>query len=222
MKFVHILVEGQTEYEFVNELLKDYFHSIGIYLNAIIIKTKNSIGGKPAYRGGIVSYYKVQSAIVDILRDSGVSLVTTMIDYYHLPTDFPNFNDKKAKTGALYDRVDYLETKFSDAINHHKFYPYFSIHEFEALLFAKPEIIAQEIPNLNPNILKTLQDIKARYTNPEHINLDIPPAKHISNLIPEYQKAQDGLLIAIEIGIDTMRKECPHFDSWLTKIESLT
>lgn len=221
MKFVHVLVEGQTEYEFVSELLNDYFQPKEIRLTAIIIKTKNSIGSKPAYRGGIVSYRKVQSQLMDIIHDSAISLVTTMIDYYQLPTDFPSYNDEQAQIGSLYDKVTYLEMKFAEAINHRKFYPYFSVHEFEALLFTKPEIIAQEIPDVGTDILPKVQNIKTKYPTPEDINLDTPPSKHILDLIPEYRKAQDGILIALEIGVDAMRKECPHFDSWLTKIESL-
>jgi hypothetical protein len=36
-----------------------------------------------------------------------------------------------------------------------------------------------------------------------------------------YQKVNDGGLIAMKIGLDLMRAECPHFNQWIGKLEAL-
>ncbi|MEM9955732.1 MAG: DUF4276 family protein [Chloroflexota bacterium] len=220
MKFVQVLVEGQTENEFV-DVLNDYFQVKNIYLTPVIAKTKRPAKGNPAYRGGIVSFGKVEFDLQRMLQDSSTSLVTTMIDFYRLPTDFPSYHDEKAEQGSLSDRVAFLEEQFAKIINHSKFLPYFSIHEFEALLFTDTEKIVQEVVGENSKIAQKLQKISEQYTNPEEINLQDPPSKRILKLLKSYDKVAHGYGIAIDIGVEAMRKSCPHFNQWLTKIESI-
>ncbi len=44
----------------------------------------------------------------------------------------------------------------------------------------------------------------------------------IKPIIPKnYDKVDDGLFILKEIGLDKIRQECPHFNSWLTQLENL-
>ena len=37
-----------------------------------------------------------------------------------------------------------------------------------------------------------------------------------------YQKVPFGELIAESMGLHTLRAACPHFDSWVTRLEALT
>lgn len=221
MKFVHVLVEGQTENEFVNDILNEYLQPKNVTLTSIIAKTKRPIDNNPAYRGGVVSYGKIEFDIRKILNDSSVSLVTTMIDFYRLPTDFPGYNDEDARTGTVMSRVKYLEGKFAENINHAKFSPYFSVHEFEALLFTEPSKIVTEVVGENAKVVQRLETIRKSYTTPEDINLDNPPSKRIIEEMKSYKKVAHGYGIAIDIGVNAMREKCPHFKSWLTKIENL-
>jgi hypothetical protein len=39
--------------------------------------------------------------------------------------------------------------------------------------------------------------------------------------MPEYEKPLFGVLAILEMGIATVRLECPHFGEWLTTLESL-
>jgi hypothetical protein len=217
---VHVLVEGQTEEEFVRDILYPYLQSKSIYLNPIIAKTRRAIGGNAAYRGGIVSYGKIEFDVKRLVNDTSVSLVTTMIDFYRLPTDFPGFGDKEAKR-LSYDAVRYLESKFKDAVGHPKFFPYIAIHEFEALLFSEPETIVSEVRGQDANAQTALQTVAKKYKNPEEINRDDPPSKHILKHLTEYDKVLHGSLIAVEIGIEKMREKCPHFHEWLIELEKL-
>jgi hypothetical protein len=220
MSKVHILVEGQTEDEFVREILGEYLSPRGIYLSTTIVKTKRAIGGNPAFKGGAVSYGKIEFDVKRLVHDSSASLVTTMIDFYRLPSNFPGFNDHAAKSGSPLQCVTYLEDKFRAAINHPKFLPYISIHEFEALLFSDPDIIVREVRGEDEKTRAALYAINKRYSSPEDINKDHPPSKRILEYLTEYEKILHGILIAIEIGVDRMRQKCPHFHEWLTKIEN--
>ena len=61
------------------------------------------------------------------------------------------------------------------------------------------------------------------YDSPEHIN-DSPitaPSKRILRCCPGYDKPLHGSLIAMDIGLDTIRKQSQHFDKWLTKLENI-
>lgn len=56
---------------------------------------------------------------------------------------------------------------------------------------------------------------------PEEINdsSDTAPSKRLQILIPGYQKPLMGVLAALEIGLETIRRECPLFANWIKKLE---
>jgi len=64
-----------------------------------------------------------------------------------------------------------------------------------------------------------------KYDTPEKINdgNETAPSKRIIKEFPEYApaKATAGPIIANSIGLPTIRKKCPHFNEWLTKLEQL-
>jgi hypothetical protein len=90
----------------------------------------------------------------------------------------------------------------------------------EAVLFSAPEQIARRFSTQDQG--QELTAIKAHFNSPEEINdsRTTSPAKRIEKLYP-YRKRLDGPIIAQEIGLDLIRKECPHFNDWLTKLEAL-
>lgn len=88
MKRGHVLVEGQTEERFVNECLRPYLLAKGLALGTTIVKTKRTVGG-PHFKGGVRSYGQVRRDLAFLVRDTGASVITTLLDYYALPTDFP-------------------------------------------------------------------------------------------------------------------------------------
>jgi hypothetical protein len=50
---------------------------------------------------------------------------------------------------------------------------------------------------------------------------DTAPSKRLLREIPEYDKANSGVIVAEQIGLGKMRRRCPHFNDWLTKLERL-
>jgi len=102
-----------------------------------------------------------------------------------------------------------------------RFLPFVVIHEFEGLLFSDCARFARGVGH--PELLPRLQKIREAFETPEQIN-DSPttaPSKRVEGLIPGYQKPLQGNLAALEVGLDAIRAECPHFRSWLEALEQL-
>ena len=85
MKKVLILAEGPTEEAFIKQVLVSALP--GLWLIPTLVKTKVT-GAKPE-KGGSVTYYEFKRQLNLLLRDSSASLVTTMLDYQGLHSDFP-------------------------------------------------------------------------------------------------------------------------------------
>ncbi len=219
MSKVLILVEGQTEEEFVVNVLAPHLATFGVFPIPVIIPTRNPQGSEPSIKGGSASWRKIKKTLLGLLNDSSAAMVTTMFDFYMRPEDWPG-NDSLL-IGSCYDHVRHLEEACNQEISHQKFSSYLSLHEFEALLFAAPETFANSFPELN--LRDALFAIRAQFQSPEEINDDpaTAPSKRIKELCPIFRKRSDGPIIALEIGLAQIRAECPHFNEWLTKLEAV-
>ncbi len=216
MSKVLILVEGQTEETFVSGVLAPYLSTKGVHPIATLAATKRVKRGK-VFKGGVVSYGKVKNDIRRLLHDTSTALVTTMLDFYGLPTDFPEYDTMPP--GTCYQRIEHLEEAFKKDIAHHKFLPYLELHEFEAMMFASPEKISNAFPETKK--LEKLHEIKNIFSSPEEINEEKPPSKRLEALFPGYDKPVHGFTVTDEIGIEAIRRECSHFDGWLKQLEEL-
>jgi hypothetical protein len=125
-------------------------------------------------------------------------------------------------SGSCFERVRHLEEAFQQEINDHRFTPYFSLHEFESLLFTAPESIASRFSDAD--YTSDLYQIRRQVKSPEEINDDpkTAPSKRLLSLIPHYRKIADGLAVIKQIDIGRIRTECRHFHEWLEKLESLS
>jgi hypothetical protein len=173
-------------------------------------------GGK--FKGGVHSYGHVRRDLVRLLGDSAAVAVTTMIDFYGLPRDFPGAASLSSAASAI-ERVSHLETALSEDLADQRFLPYLSLHEFEALLFAAPEEVERTLTQ--PGLAGTLGG--APGVPPEEVNdgEDTHPAARILNLAPHYRKALHGPLITTRVGLDQLRRYCPHFSNWVGSLEGL-
>lgn len=220
MSRVHVLVEGQTEETFMRDVIAPHLQSFGVYLNSTILKTKR-VKDAPDHAGGVTSYQRFKNDLLRLLRDTNAIAVTTFLDFYGLPTDFPG--RAGLPPGDCFARVAHVEKQIGDDINHYKFIPFLALHEFEALLFVAPESIHEALPEFDA--LGELQSIKNDFGSPEKIN-DSPetaPSKRLIKIFgAAYQKRFYGSLIAGNIGLERIRQECAHFNQWLAKLESLS
>lgn len=219
MKRVFIYVEGQTEETFVRDVLAPYLlQKCAIFLIPTLARTKRTKAGQ-TFKGGIVSYEQVKRDVQNLLTDSNVAIVTTMIDYYALPDNFPG---KQALSGGSpYDRVHHLEAAFQKDVGHHRFLPFLVLHEFEAFVLVQPEKIGEVLPQYAANVPGLIANIGNKL--PEEINegRTTHPAARILQHFPGYQKRLHGPRAVQKIGLDAIRRRCPHFHNWLCKLESL-
>lgn len=218
MKRVLVLVEGQTEERFVKDVLDPYLWTKSIVTTPKVVTTKRVKRG-PDFKGGITDYLKVENDLKRLLNDSDAVAITTLIDYYALPSDFPGVNN--CPSGPSLVKVRHVETEWERKINNSRFHAYLMIHEFEALLFAKPDALSSAL--YQPNVLQELKSIRSSFQTPEDIN-DNPqtaPSKRITQLLPGYQKTLHGPMVTKRVGLEIIRAECPHFNDWLIWFEHL-
>jgi hypothetical protein len=217
MTKVLVYVEGQTEETFIRDVLGPHLDQMNIELTPVLARTKRTASGT-TYKGGIVSCGRVRPEILRLLRNTNAVLVTTMIDYYGLPDDFPG--RAHVPPGTPYERVAFLEEAFRKDINHRRFLPFLTLHEFEALLFAQPDEIVKAFAKAggaHPLIQEACSLL------PEEVDegKDTHPTARITKHFPAYRKPLHGPLIARRIGLPTIRARCPHFDAWVRNLESL-
>lgn len=218
MPKVLILVEGQTEETFVKRILFPHLSNLDVFMVPTILTTKRIKSGLN-FKGGVPSYEKTKKEIQRLLGDTSAAMVTTMIDYYGLPDTFPG---RAAVQGdSPLERVKNVEEALATDINHPRFLPYYSLHEFEALLFVSPAVIAQTFssPALEPKLVA----IRSAFPTPEEINDDpaTAPSVRLESLYPRYSKSFFGSLIASRVGLQAMRNECAHFHEWVSRLESV-
>ena len=204
MKRLFIVVEGQTEEEFVNSLLRPYFEQIGVFAVTAITISKT--------KGGLTNYLHIKKDVEQLLRQSDV-IVTTFVDFFRIPDTFPRYEQMILVVGKQ-KKIAFLEEAMSEDINDYRFIPYIQLHEFEALLFSS-ERGFQTYYSSNKKIIDSLKQIIAEFENPEEINNTSPPSHRIKELIPNYNKIIYGNIIALEIGIETILNRCPRFKNWV-------
>ena len=214
MKRLFIVVEGQTEEEFVNELLSPYLNTFGIYdVRATKITTSKG------HKGGFVNYIHLKNDVTRLLKQSNKDvIVTTFVDFFRLPTSIPEY-ENIAEKPTKQDVLKHLEEAIEKDINDHRFIPYIQMHEFEALLFSSTKGFSTYYEN-EKNVIKGVAKILSEFSNPEDINSNRPPSYRIKELTVNYDKIVYGNIIALEIGIETILEKCPRFNIWVQKLIS--
>ncbi len=210
---IHIFCEGQTEDVFVREVLQDHFLRLNISVNPILIRTSKS--GK----GGVSSFAKIKRQLERKCKEDRDAWVTTMLDFYGLPMDFPDISIVKAEQD-IYRKATLLEQSFSAVIDKPNFIANIIFHEFEGLLYSDTTAFDSWFGDKKSFQLNME---RASFETPEHINDDSQsaPSKRLLKHFPDYEKTWHGPSIALDIGLDVIRKECRHFNEWLKRLEKL-
>jgi hypothetical protein len=219
MTRVNVVCEGKTEVEFVKIILVPHFSAIGVLITPHDLHT----GTK---------YPKLRDKVLDWLKAEPRSYVTTLIDLYAMPNDFPGQDAAKGRRGKA--KIDVLEAAFAADVaakmgakfDKRRFIPHYQLHEFEALLFSNPKIMEDRLGldrTLKPGCFQVIRDA---FPTPEDINevRDQSPAKRIEAVVigqQKYSKPVEGIAVVSEIGLHQMRQACPHFNSWITQLEQL-
>lgn len=213
MRRLYIIVEGQTEEEFVKQTLRPFFNQQEIY-DVRPIKMTTSRG----HKGGFVNYEHLRNDAIRLLRQEDNILVSTFVDFYKIPSSLPGYQEM-ASIQLAANKTTFLQEKMAEDINDRRFIPYIQLHEFEALLFSSPTGF-QLLYNGDERIMSDVYQILDYYTNPEDINdgVQTSPSKRLLNIITDYDKIVHSNLMAEEIGLRVIMNKCPRFKRWLEKL----
>lgn len=217
MKRALVVVEGQTEERFVKSVLQPPLQAAGLWLTPTIVVTKVVKDG-PNFKGGLRSFGQFREHLNRVLVSSGSALVSSFVDYYALPVDFPGMSTRPAGATPR-QRVEHVEAALAAEIGRANFVPFIALHEYEALLFSDPVTVPSLLtaPEQQPAFAAI-----ANAMAPEDIDEgpDTAPSKRIQRLFPGYRKVLHGPTAAGRIGLGAMREKCPHFAQWLGRLEA--
>lgn len=217
---LNILVEGQTEEDFVWRLLQP--HLSHLQVTPFVVTTNEKPGGRGGNTNRTFAYADRDLRRLLTRCAAGEVYLTTMLDLYALAPDSPGV--ATAPTGDPYQCVAHIEAAFESHYGSpHLFFPYLSLHEFEALVLTDIDRFATALPGAAAAEGIALLKADVGATPPEEVNQNpaTAPSKRIERLVPGYRKRASGILIAEEIGLTQIRARCLHFDAWLTRLEAL-
>ena len=147
-----------------------------------------------------------------------------MIDLYALPNEFPGAEDALKLKVDPYKWVEKLEANWRDLTNDRRFLPFIALHEYETYLFTDVTQFKFFFDDAESKVA-ALKSVADGVKNPEWINdgQHTAPSKRIIKEFPEYESAKTtfGPQIAESIGLEAIRKQCPHFENWLSRLEVL-
>ena len=197
-----ISVEGQTEEEFVKNLLADHLRERGVEPVPILLS-------------GSVTLERLASEMSKLIWN--FDRVTSLVDYY-------GFRNKvTASVEELEKRIfAFVDQRIRHSWNETYIFPYVQRYELEGLLFSDVDAFNQVI-GISSDSAQELRSIRSQFPTPEDINdsSTTAPSKRIKALIPRYNKRVYGPLLAMEMGLPVICAECPRFRGWMTRLESL-
>lgn len=220
MKRVHIVCEGQTEETFVNGILSPHLTQFDVFPVASLI-------GKPGHKGGDVTTSRMAGDIKRRLLGDRTAWCTTFFDFYGLDPHFVGKQDALRAT-TYSEKAEVIETALREHVLRdtddnaiRRFVPYVQMYEFEGLLFSDPTKLAAGL--YAGDLAATFTTIRTSFGTPEEINdsRQTAPSKRILALMPGYDKPLYGSLAALEIGLDSIRRECKRFNDWVGMLERL-
>ena len=199
---VCIVCEGATEVAFVQRCLYPHLMNFGIQVQPLDMRGNVSVARLSDYVGKEFHRH---------------DRITTLVDFYRFKRR--NGRHRAELESAILDEVRKRVTSFDERF----FTPYVQMHEFEALLFSDIEKFEWVFDGWNDKTRGKLLTIKDSYVSPEDIN-DSPqtaPSKRLEGIFGGiYSKTLHGPIIAEEIGIPAIRRQCPQFNDWMNMLEA--
>jgi Domain of unknown function (DUF4276) len=224
MKRLYLTVEGQTEAAFATTVLTPHLANFNVFLNRPRFTGLHRRRRGRIPQGGLLNTFSHALADMqtwlteDLSADARFSM---MVDLYSLPNDFPGYVAGMAmQTGR--QKADALQQSLAQVMADGRFVPYLQCHEFEALVLVDPPRIDTLYDVANAQ-MQALCNECAAFASAEDINLGqhSHPKHRIEQRVQGYDENVAGPLLAEDIGLATLRVQCPHFGEWLTRLEQL-
>jgi hypothetical protein len=225
---VIVVAEGQSEARAVTQVLAPHLRAFSVFIKPELVgkKVRHDVS---SHHGGVLDYKPVREHIRATLRryDRPHQHVTTMIDFYSLPANTPGTADARHVT-VPDEAATIIERAMSEDVGDVRFIPYLQLHEFEALVLADVDRLADHYRDIYSDWaarIGRLSQLVNQCGGPEHVNggRKTHPAARIISEFPAYQRAKSfvGPAVAAAIGLPRLREACPHFSKWVTRLEQL-
>lgn len=214
-----MLVEGQSEEIFVKQTLTPFLAERAVYVQPpIVLWTKRTPSGG-GFLGGVSNWGQIRKNLMPLTYDTD-AWVTTLLDFYGLPDDFPGYLEARGP-GHPHAQAATLEEQFAAEIKNPKFIPFFAMHEFEAWLFCSPDVVAEHFGSAG--LADKVRNAVLHAGEPELINNGptTHPKARLHGMGVGYKETSDGPTLMKKIGISAIRDACPHFAAWLDRLEAL-
>jgi hypothetical protein len=211
MRRVCIICEGLTEANFILECLAPHLLNQGVMAYPSILQAPSG-----RHKGGRVT---IERLIKHISHEyNACDRVTTLVDFYGFK-DRDGRNRAEVEAAILAGVADHI-TGFDARF----VLPYLQMHEFEGLLFSDIEKFRWVLDGWSDDVRSQLRTVREAFVSPEDIN-DSPetaPSKRILSIFADgsYSKTEHGPLIAKEIGLEEIRKQCSAFNEWVGALEA--
>ena len=152
-----ISVEGQTEEEFVKDLLGEHLTPFGVEATPVQVGSARN-----RWKGGNVS----ESVLIAEMRllSHNFDAVTSLVDFY-------GFRGKRGRTvdELVAELQEGLRGKIGPRARFDRVIPYVQLHEFEGLLFSRPDVF-RSVPEATEEAVAEIRRTRARFASPEDIN----------------------------------------------------
>ena len=129
MKLIAVLVEGQTEEQFVDRVLQPYLNPTsdvdGVWLQPIVVTTSRTPAGNKVHGGGAWKHYDTNLRL--LMGQQHWFRIGLLLDYYAYPKDAPG----ASAGGSGRARHQALLTALAEEYPDRRFVPGVALHEFE-------------------------------------------------------------------------------------------
>jgi hypothetical protein len=214
-----MVVEGQSEEIFVKQTLTPYLKERGVFVQPPIVLWTKRISSGGGFRGGVSNWNQIRKNLMPLTYDTD-AWVTTLLDFYGLPEDFPGYQEAH-EPGDPRMHVVALQDRLAAEIGHPRLIPFFALHEFESWIFCSPDVVADHFGNtgLATKVRKAVEHAG----EPELINhgKETHPKARLQGMGTGYKETSDGPTLIQKIGIPAIINACPHFASWLSRLEAI-
>ena len=215
---VNILAEGHSEVQFLKTALVPHLANLELHLTPMLVLSSR----KHDQKGGLQRYAVAKRDIERLLSSQPDAYVSTMFDLFRLPKDFPS-KESCMKLSQARAQVECLERELASDIGSDMFIPYIQLHEFETLLYCDLNVLTPRIEGCAKGVEALQAEVAG--LEPEAINGGdaTAPSKRIIKHVPVYErnKKRVGGPAVAAIPLAVLRKRCPHFGTWLGRLEAL-
>lgn len=217
-----VVVEGDTEAEFVKRVLAPHLAGVGLIVHAIRVYTSFDRKKNQFNKGGGRSWSSWASTLGRLQRQfkHHTDRFTTLIDLYAIPTDTPGFQPQAPDTRQ---HAQQIEAAIGASNADPRLIPYVQRHEIEALVLAALDELNSVLLRADQRAGLAALRLSLGGMAPEDVN-DGPttaPSKRLVGHIPSYRKASHGPEAMEAAGLAKLRAQCPRFHQWVAALEAL-